>query len=118
MQQRHHAIDYIELGAPDLAATKQFYEGVFGWGFNDYGPSYAGIQGEGGTGEIGGLDAGTTPGPGGPLVLIYSDDLDATLAAIIAAGGAVTNGPYEFPGGRRAHFRDVAGNELGVWTRA
>ena len=45
-------------------------------------------------------------------------NLTATLAAVEAAGGRVTNGPYEFPGGRRFHFADPSGNELGVWQDA
>lgn len=118
MSHAHNSIDYIELGAPDLQATKRFYERVFEWKFNDYGPAYAGIQSRDGLREVGGLDAGTTPSSGGPLVLLYSSDLDATLAAVTSAGGEITNGPYAFPGGRRAHFRDVAGNELGVWSEA
>jgi hypothetical protein len=48
-------------------------------------------------------------------VLLWSADLDASVAAVTAAGGAVTEGPYDFPGGRRFHFRDPSGNELGVW---
>lgn len=111
-----HVINYIELGAPDLAATKAFYAAAFGWSFNDYGPGYAGIRHPGGEGEIGGLNAGTTPRPGGLLVLIESQELDGTLAAVIAAGGTITNGPYAYPGGRRFHFRDPAGNELGVYA--
>jgi len=55
---------------------------------------------------------------GGPLALLYSNDLDRTLAAVAAAGGRVVNGPYEFPGGRRFHFQDPSGNELGVWAEA
>ena len=51
---KHHTIDYIELTVTDLAAAKAFYQGAFGWAFNDYGPSYAGIRGEGNT-EVGGL---------------------------------------------------------------
>jgi len=53
---------------------------------------------------------------GGPFVLLYSDDLDGTLAGVTAAGGRVVDGPYEFPGGRRFHFLDPSGNELGVWA--
>lgn len=118
-QSRHHPIAYIELTATDLAATKDFYAAVFGWRFNDYGPAYAGIVAADGVGEAGGLNATGEGTPGGsPLVLIYSDDLDATLAAVEAAGGRVTNGPYEFPGGRRFHFADPSGNELGVWQDA
>jgi len=114
----HHAIDYIELNVSDLPATRSFYEAAFGWQFNDYGPEYAGIRAADGEGEVGGLNATGTPSPGGPLVMLYSDDLDASVSAVEQAGGAVTNGPYEFPGGRRFHFSDPSGNELGVWAKA
>ena len=53
---------------------------------------------------------------GGPLVLLYSADLDASAEAVRRAGGQVVSGPYEFPGGRRFHFTDPSGNELGVWA--
>jgi uncharacterized protein len=36
-------------------------------------------------------------GPAQPLILIYSDDLDNTLRSVIAAGGTVLAGPYDFP---------------------
>lgn len=112
----HHTIDYVEIAAADLAASKAFYAAAFGWTFNDYGPGYAGIRTVDGEGEVGGLSAASTPSRGGPLVLLYSDTLDATAAAVEAAGGAVTAGPYAFPGGRRFHFTDPSGNELGVWS--
>jgi uncharacterized protein len=67
---------------------------------------------------MGGLNPARPAGSGLPLVIVYSDDLDATLAAVRAGGGQVTEGPYEFPGGRRFHFTDPAGNELAVWTQA
>jgi predicted enzyme related to lactoylglutathione lyase len=114
----HHTIDYVELGVRDLAATKAFYEQAFGWRFNDYGPGYAGIAAPDGDREVGGLNAESEPGRGGALVLLFSDDLDATLAAVTAAGGEVTDGPYEFPGGRRFHFTDPSGNELGAWAHS
>ena len=34
-------IDFVELPAGDLPATKAFYAKAFGWGFTDYGPDYA-----------------------------------------------------------------------------
>lgn len=115
----HHTIDYVELAQTDLEAAKAFYGAAFGWRFNDYGPGYAGIRRTGGpdAAEVGGFrhEATVTPG-GGPLVLLYSDDLDASVEAVRAAGGTVSAGPYEFPGGRRFHFRDPSGNELGVWA--
>ncbi|KQW52855.1 glyoxalase [Nocardioides sp. Root1257] len=113
----HHAIDYVELNVGgSLAESRAFYEQAFGWGFNDYGPDYAGIRAADGDGEVGGLNGTTEASGGGPLVLLYSDDLDVTLAAVREAGGAVVEGPYEFPGGRRFHFTDPAGNVLGVWA--
>lgn len=69
-----------------------------------------------GDGEVGGLNGMTAPVPGGPLVLLWSDDLDASVAAVEGAGGRLTEGPYEFPGGRRFHFADPSGNVLGVWS--
>ena len=114
----HHALDYIELRVTDLAGTRRFYETAFGWQFNDYGPAYAGIRAPDGEGEVGGLNATAPPTPGGPLVLLFSDDLDATAAAVREAGGEVVEGPYEFPGGRRFHFADPSGNELGVWSES
>lgn len=117
MDQTHHAIDYIELSVTNLSASRTFYEQAFGWEFNDYGPDYAGIRAPSGDGELGGLGLGT-PGPGGSLVLLYSDDLDASVAAVEAAGGAITQRPYDFPGGRRFIFTDNSGNQLGVWASA
>lgn len=118
MAKTHHAIDYIELAAPDLAASKSFYADVFGWKFNDYGPDYTGIRAPHGDGEVGGLNPGRSAGPGLPLVIIYSGDLNATLQAVRAAGCQITEEPFEFPGGRRFHFTDPGGNELAVWTSA
>ncbi|GGA60361.1 glyoxalase [Pseudoclavibacter endophyticus] len=112
----HHAISYIEFGVADLAATRTFYERAFGWKFNDYGPTYSGIRGHDGEGEIGGLNAGSAPGGDGPLVLLFSTDLDATVEAVRDAGGAIVAEPYEFPGGRRFEFTDPSGNRLGVYA--
>lgn len=112
----HHTIDYVEIPAKAVAAAKDFYAAAFGWTFNDYGPDYAGIRTVDGDGEVGGLNGTGEPGRGGPLVLLYSEDLDATVDAVRAAGGEVIAGPYAFPGGRRFHFLDPSGVELGVWA--
>lgn len=116
MAHHHHAIDYVEIPAAQMEACRSFYSAAFGWTFNDYGPEYAGIRGPDPEGpEAGGLAAN---GPAQPLVLLYSEDLDATLHAVVAAGGTVVVDPYDFPGGRRFHFSDPSGNELGVWGPA
>jgi predicted enzyme related to lactoylglutathione lyase len=112
----HHQIDYVELTVRDLAEAKHFYTDAFGWSFNDYGPEYAGIRGV--DGEVGGLRRTDELRLGGPLVILYSDDLEASLAAVTSAGGTVTQEPFSFPGGRRFHFADPSGNELAVWSEA
>ena len=111
----HHAIDYVELTVTDMAAAQAFYAAAFGWSFTDYGPDYAGIQRLDRPGEAGGLARGT-PTPGGPLVVLFSEDLDATVEAVEAAGGTIDTPPFAFPGGRRFHFADPSGNVLGVWA--
>ena len=116
MQQTHHVIDYVEIAVRDLPEAKAFYTAAFGWALTDYGPAYAGIQSP--HGEIGGLAESEEIHPGGPLVILYSDDLDASLRAVESAGGSVSKPPFEFPGGRRFHFRDPSGNELAVWSQA
>jgi len=50
------------------------------------------------------------------LVILKSDDLDGALERVQAAGGTITAPIFDFPGGRRFHFKDPAGNELGVWA--
>lgn len=114
MTDRHHTIDYIELQAPDLDAARGFYQQAFGLRFTDYGPDYTGIQRA--DGEAGGIMRAAAPEP--PLVQLFSDDLDATLAAVEAAGGTIVVPPFAFPGGRRFHFSDPAGNVLGVWAES
>jgi predicted enzyme related to lactoylglutathione lyase len=115
-QHTHHAIDYVEFTVINMREAKRFYAEAFGWQFTDYGPEYAGIRKA--DGEAGGLRLGSEVSRGGPLVILYSADLTATLAAVQAAGGRITTEPFAFPGGRRFHFEDPSGNELAVWGEA
>jgi predicted enzyme related to lactoylglutathione lyase len=114
-QPAHHEINYIEFEVGDMEVSKRFYAAAFEWEFNDYGPGYAGIRKQGG-GEAGGLRLSEGGVAGGPLVILYSRDLEASVAAVRAAGGEVVREAYGFPGGRRFHFRDPSGNELAVWS--
>jgi predicted enzyme related to lactoylglutathione lyase len=109
-------INYIELPAADLDAVKAFYAKAFGWTFTDYGPDYAAFN-------DGGFDGGFFRAPlrsqtanGAALVVIYADDLEATSATVAASGGSILKPIFAFPGGRRFHFADPAGNELAVWS--
>lgn len=117
MAHAHHSIDYVEIQVADVASAKEFYAAAFGWRFNDYGPDYAGIAAPDGNGEAGGLARGDQQG-GHPLILLISDDLTASESAVRDAGGELVEGPYDYPGGRRFHFRDPSGNTLGVFQPA
>ena len=114
----HHKINYIEFSATDIAKTKAFYGKVFGWTFQDWGPEYISFSAESG-GVDGGFRKGPSPAQSGesaPLVVLYSADLKATEDAIVAAGGSIVVPTFEFPGGKRFHFSDGAGNVLAVWS--
>ena len=115
----HHGVDYIEISVTDMERAKRFYAGAFGWRFNDYGPGYAGyVDGARGDREAGGLSLADSVATGGPLVVLFSSDIEATLAAVQTAGGEIDKPIFEFPGGRRFELLDPFGNRLGVWTPA
>jgi len=114
----HHHINYIEFASTDIEATKKFYSTVFGWSFQDYGPDYIAFSAAS-AGIDGGFyksDPHEPPPRTAPLVVLYSADLKATEAAIVAAGGSIVVPTFEFPGGRRFHFSDGVGNVLAVWS--
>ncbi|HEX3699880.1 MAG TPA: VOC family protein [Phenylobacterium sp.] len=105
-------IDYVEFPGGDLVPLKRFYAQAFGWSFTDYGPTYAAIS----EGLDGGFQADAADLPAAPLVILYAHDLEAMEAKVRAAGGVVVRPIFAFPGGRRFHFRDPAGNELAIWS--
>jgi len=118
MSHPHHKIHYIEFAATDIARAKEFYVKVFDWTFEDWGPEYISFS-DNSAGLNGGFRLAKPSeafGDAAPLVVLYSVDLKATEAAIIAAGGSIVVPTFEFPGGRRFHFSDGVGNVLAVWS--
>jgi predicted enzyme related to lactoylglutathione lyase len=77
-------IVYLELPAQQLAASKTFYANLFGWTFQDYGPTYAAFT-ESGT--AGGLNADPAERTKAPLPVIESQNLEQTQQEILKAGG-------------------------------
>jgi len=109
-------IDYLELPAVDLDATKSFYSKAFGWTFKDYGEEYCEFTDNKLRGGFYISEQTSSTENGSALVVIYAEDLEKTLKTVIASGGAIVRPIFSFPGGRRFHFSDPNGNELAVWS--
>lgn len=102
-------INFVELPAGSTEAEKTFYADAFGFAMTDFGPTYACTL----TGDVDlGVQADRAEATRAPLPVIQVDDLETVLAAVRAAGGVISKPIFSFPGGRRFHFRDPAGNEL------
>jgi predicted enzyme related to lactoylglutathione lyase len=103
--------NYLELPVGDVGAARAFYASAFGLTFTDFGADYSCTM----TGDTDiGLNGDPAERTAQLLPVIQVDDLEACEARVQAAGGAITRAIFGFPGGRRFHFRDVAGHELAV----
>lgn len=104
---------HFAIEADDVARAKTFYEAVFGWRFEAWGPpnffrfSGAGIQGA--------LQERREPMPEGRkgFELTFAvDDLEAAASAIREAGGRADGERYTIPSvGTLTGFTDTEGNE-------
>jgi len=103
--------NYIELPVGDTGKAKAFYGAAFGFAFTDFGPRYAATV----TGDTDiGFQADDPQKTKALLPVIEVENLEDALAAVQKAGGKVTQEIFSFPGGRRFHFRDPDGHEIGV----
>ena len=102
-------LNYVELPVRDIGAAKSFYETVFGWSLNEFGPTYAATL----TGDTDiGLQADASEASSAPLPVIAVDDIEATFEAVSRSGAEIVRPIFAFPGGRRFQFRDPSGNEV------
>lgn len=102
-------ICFVELPAASVGPAKAFYSEAFGFAMTDFGPTYACTM----SGDVDlGLQADSKETSRAPLPVIQVDSLEASEALVKRAGGSITKAAFGFPGGRRFHFRDPAGNEL------
>ena len=102
-------ICFVELPVRAIAPAKTFYAAAFGIEMTDFGPTYACSMT--GAADLG-LQADQQEATRQPLPVIEVESLEATEAAVRRAGGIITKPTFSFPGGRRFHFKDPAGNEL------
>ena len=113
MSLTNNHISYIEFKANDLDKIKAFYSNAFDWIFTDYGPDYTVFAK---SGLYGGFEKTEDPISIGALVVLYHSNLDTIKSKIIESKGEISKDIFSFPGGRRFHFVDPSGNELGVWS--
>jgi predicted enzyme related to lactoylglutathione lyase len=112
---RHFAIN-----ADDVPRAKAFYETVFGWGFQAWGPpDFYQAPNAGLGGVMGALQGRREIEDGvrmtGPEVTLAVDDIVATQAAIQANGGRLLSKPFHIHGvGTLVWFADSEGNILGA----
>jgi predicted enzyme related to lactoylglutathione lyase len=111
---RHFAIN-----ADDVPRAKRFYEGVFGWRFDPWGPPGFYQVKNAGSGLLGALQERRELRPGVRMPGYESsfgvEDLKATIAAIEAGGGKIVMQPFRIEGvGELIFFEDTEGNLVGA----
>lgn len=111
---RHFAIN-----ADDTARARSFYEGVFGWRFDPWGPPDFYQVKNAGHGLLGALQGRRELVPGVRMAGFENSfgvgDLKATIAAIEAGGGKIVMPPYRIEGvGELIYFEDTEGNLVGA----
>ncbi|TDO44984.1 hypothetical protein EV643_114129 [Kribbella sp. VKM Ac-2527] len=109
-------IIHVELTAADLDRAAAFYAEVFGWKAEPS-PFLAGYL-VAATGEGDGIDGAIMSREyqqQAAIAWLQVDDLEDTLAAVVAAGGEAAGEPQEIPGvGRMVYVRDPEGTLLGL----
>jgi uncharacterized protein len=108
-------ICYLEIPATDITVSSSFYAAVFGWTLRVHGDGTVAF--DDGVKEVSGmwvLDRPPSTEPG-IVISIMVNDAERTAKLIAAAGGQIVK-PID-PAAREitAHFRDPAGNLLGIY---
>lgn len=111
-------ICYLQIPARDAHQSATFYERVFGWNIRQGESSHPRFDDASGNVSGGWFTELTPAREAGLLISIWVDDMDATLALVTAHGGEVAAAPHhDAPDSTAwiAHFRDPAGNLLGLY---
>lgn len=107
-------IVYWEIEGEDVKGLSAFYDGLFGWGGNEFMPNYFGATTPEGSPD-GAVSAPTEGYTNGVTIYIEVDSIDETLAQIEAAGGSTMTPRTVVPDTViYATFKDPAGNRLGL----
>lgn len=114
---------HFAIHADDVERARTFYEAVFGWTFEAWGPPEFYLIHTRAGGPHGALQKRRTPVSGEGMIgyecTIAVADVKASVSAIESAGGTITSPPFEIPTvGTLAMFKDTEGNVAGVMQYA
>ena len=106
-------VNYFEIGSPNAAGSKAFYEGLFGWQVGE--PSMPAGYSMVNDGKGGLWDTSAMGSANWAIFYVQVDDVQDAIARAEELGASVAipfvdNGAIEF-----AHLTDPMGNRFGIW---
>ncbi len=112
----------FSIHCDDVARARRFYEAVFGWRFEAWGPPefYLIATGDEADPGVGGLmhkrqEPVTGAGMIGFECTIGVENIDETIAAVQANGGSIAMAKFQIPTvGTGFFFNDTEGNRVGA----
>jgi len=110
-------LTHFAINTDDVEATQSFYAAIFGWAFNDYGAGFVQIIDEATQRPMGSIQQrrqllDDTPTTGFECTFGV-DDVEATRAQVVAAGGRILMEKSTIPGvGHLLAFEDPGGNPV------
>ena len=110
---------HLAINADDVQRAKTFYETVFGWRFEPWGPPDYYQAREAAEGVVMALHGRRELEPGARMrgfeATLAVDDIAAAIAAIVAAGGRTVTPEFYIEGvGKLVYFEDPEGNLVGA----
>jgi len=108
-------VDWFEVLGSDAARSQAFYGELFGWTYEQAGPTYGLANTLPGRGIPGGVGSS---GDGSMWATVYVkvDDVERSLAKAVALGGSRAYGPHDVDDHMQSGaIRDPAGNLFGVY---
>ena len=107
---------WVDTEQPDVDAARRFYEGLFGWTFQDAMPAdaparylIASLDGK----DVAAIGSAEVDAGAEWNTYIAVDDADATAAAVRAAGGPITREAVDVgPAGRLARSQMTSDNPI------
>ena len=117
-------VDFFAINADDVPRARKFYEAVFGWSFEPWGPPnfYLIETGQERKAVRGALQERRELAPGQKMIgfecTISVENIDQTIRAIEANGGRIAAPKFHIPTvGTVAYFFDTEGNVAGIIQR-